>query len=81
MAIGKAGVVVDPAKIDIYIGDVQLMKQGGKSPGYREEDGAAVMAGEEITITIDLNSGDSTETVWTSDLSHEYIAINAEYRT
>ena len=81
MAIGKAGVSVDPTKINVYLGDVRLMLNGGKDPDYREEEGAAVMAEDEITIRVDLGSGDCTETVWTSDLSYEYIRINAEYRT
>ena len=81
MAIGKAGVPMDISKIDVYVGDVRLMLQGGKDPDYREEAGAAVMKEEEITITVDLNAGDSAETVWTSDLSHDYVSINADYRT
>ncbi|MDA0789264.1 MAG: bifunctional glutamate N-acetyltransferase/amino-acid acetyltransferase ArgJ [Proteobacteria bacterium] len=81
MAIGKAGVPADPARIDVYLGDVCLMKGGGKNPDYREEQGAAVMTGEEITIRVDLNSGTCSGTVWTSDLSHDYVTINADYRT
>ena len=81
MAIGKAGVSVDPTKINVYLGDLRLMLSGGKDPDYREEGGAAVMAEDEITIRVDLGSGDCTETVWTSDLSYEYIRINAEYRS
>jgi glutamate N-acetyltransferase/amino-acid N-acetyltransferase len=65
----------------VYLGDVRLMYQGGKDPEYREELGSDVMAEDEITIRVDLNAGDYTETVWTSDLSHEYVTINAEYRT
>tara|TARA_B110000503_G_scaffold10125_1_gene13633 strand:- start:135 stop:1340 length:1206 start_codon:yes stop_codon:yes gene_type:complete len=81
MAIGKADATIDPSKIDVYLGDVCLMKSGGKDKDYREEMGAKVMALEEITIRVDLNIGNETETVWTSDLSHEYVTINAEYRT
>lgn len=81
MAIGKADATIDPSKIDVYLGDVCLMKSGGKDRNYREEMGAAVMEHEEITIRVDLNLGKETETVWTSDLSHEYVTINAEYRT
>lgn len=81
MAIGKAGVDLDISKIDIYVGDVRLMYQGGKDADYREEAGAAVMAEEEITITVDLNAGEHHDTVWTSDLSHDYVSINADYRT
>lgn len=81
MAIGKAPVDIDVSKLDVYLGDVQLMAAGQKHPDYTEEAGAAVMAQEEITITVDLNAGDASESVWTSDLSHEYVRINAEYRT
>ena len=81
MAIGKAPVSIDVNKLDVYLGDVQLMAAGQKHPDYTEAAGAAVMAKEEITITVDLNAGDAAETVWTSDLSHEYVTINAEYRT
>ncbi len=81
MAIGKANTALDPNKIDVFIGDVCLMVAGGKHPDYVEEMGAAVMAGEEITIRVNLNAGDAEETVWTSDLSHDYVSINADYRT
>ena len=81
MAIGKAGVSVDPQKIDVAIGDVALMQGGGKAPGYIEAAGAAVMAAEEIVISVNLNAGDCLESVWTSDLSHDYVSINADYRT
>lgn len=81
MAIGKADVQIDISKLDLYVGDVRLMLNGGRSPGYEESMGTDAMAGEEITITVDLKSGDARERVWTSDLSHDYIRINAEYRT
>jgi glutamate N-acetyltransferase/amino-acid N-acetyltransferase len=81
MAIGKADVDIDISRLDVYIGEVQLMSQGVKDPGYEESMGAKAMSSEEITITVNLNAGDRSETVWTSDLSHEYVRINAEYRT
>lgn len=81
MAIGKADAQIDVTKLDIYIGDVQLMANGGRDPAYEESMGADAMSGEEIIITVDLKSGKVAETVWTSDLSHEYVRINAEYRT
>jgi glutamate N-acetyltransferase/amino-acid N-acetyltransferase len=81
MAVGKAGVALDINALDIFLGDVQLMGAGQKSPDYTESQGAAVMAAEDITITIDLNAGSATETVWTSDLSQEYVRINADYRS
>ncbi|MCB1646967.1 MAG: bifunctional glutamate N-acetyltransferase/amino-acid acetyltransferase ArgJ [Pseudomonadales bacterium] len=81
MAIGKAGVALDVNKLDVAVGDVMLMIAGQKHPDYTEQKGAAVMQGEEILIRVNLNAGSSTETVWTSDLSHDYVTINAEYRT
>lgn len=81
MAIGKAGVPLDVSKLDVYLGDVQLMKQGQKNEAYVEADGARVMAEEEIVITVDLNAGPMQTSVWTSDLSHDYVKINAEYRS
>lgn len=81
MAIGKAGVETDVSKMDIWLGDVCLMRGGEKDRDYTEEAGSKAMADEDIVITVDLNAGDAAETVWTSDLSHEYVRINAEYRT
>ncbi|MEX1237035.1 MAG: bifunctional ornithine acetyltransferase/N-acetylglutamate synthase, partial [Pseudomonadales bacterium] len=81
MAIGKAPVTIDVNKLDVYLGDVQLMQAGQKHPRYSENQGAAVMAQETIRIVVDLNAGEFSESVWTSDLSHEYVTINAEYRT
>ncbi|MGI9323364.1 MAG: bifunctional ornithine acetyltransferase/N-acetylglutamate synthase, partial [Pseudomonadales bacterium] len=85
MAIGKAdgqfAGKVDAGKVDIRIGDVCLMKNGSKHPDYREELGAAAMQPEDIVIAVNLNQGSHTEKVWTSDLSHDYVTINAEYRT
>ena len=81
MAIGKAPVDIDVNKLDIFLGDVQLMKKGQKALDYTEKAGSDVMAEEEILIRVELNAGSIRETVWTSDLSHEYVRINAEYRT
>ncbi|MCS5575083.1 MAG: bifunctional ornithine acetyltransferase/N-acetylglutamate synthase, partial [Pseudomonadales bacterium] len=81
MAIGKAGVDIDISKVDIFVGDVQMLVKGGKHHDYAEEAGAAVMANDEIVITVDLNLGDVVESVWTSDLSYDYVVINAEYRS
>lgn len=81
MAIGKSDAEIDISTLDVYIGDAQLMSDGGRDPAYEESMGADAMAGEEIVITVDLKSGDERETVWTSDLSHDYVRINAEYRT
>lgn len=81
MAIGKAPAAIDTGKLDVRLGDVPLMVAGQKHPDYSEEAGAAAMAGEEIRIEVDLHAGECVESVWTSDLSHEYVRINAEYRT
>jgi len=81
MAIGKAGVDIDINKVDVFVGDVQMLAKGSKHPEYSEEAGIGVMASDEIVITVELNDGYCAESIWTSDLSHEYVSINAEYRT
>lgn len=82
MAVGKSGVAeLDVDKIDVYLGHVQIVENGQRCTTYTEEAGAAVVAEEEILVRIELNRGVVSETVWTSDLSYEYIKINAEYRS
>ncbi|MDH3436852.1 MAG: bifunctional glutamate N-acetyltransferase/amino-acid acetyltransferase ArgJ [Betaproteobacteria bacterium] len=81
-AVGKAGVsdlAVD--KIDLYLDDVLVVKNGARDLGYREADGKRVMRQPEITIRVMLKRGAAAATVWTCDLSHDYVTINAEYRT
>jgi len=81
-AVGRAGVPeLDVSLIDVYLDNVCIASQGGRSPSYTEAQGSAVMAQEEITIRIELGRGACSETIWTTDLSHEYVKINAEYRT
>lgn len=81
-AVGRAPVVgFDVDRVVIDLDEVRLVESGGRAPGYTEEAGSAVMAREEITIRIDLGRGDAGGTVWTSDLSHEYVSINADYRS
>ena len=81
-AVGRAGVPeLDVSLIDVYLDSVCIASQGGRSPSYTEAQGSAVMAQEEITIRIELGRGQCSETIWTTDLSHEYVKINAEYRT
>lgn len=81
-AVGRAGVPdLDVSKIDVYLGGVCIAAKGGRSSSYTEDQGAAVMAKEEIEIRIELGRGSCSETIWTTDLSHEYVRINAEYRT
>ncbi len=81
-AVGKAG-IADLAidGIDLYLDDVLVAKNGGRHPAYQEADGQRVMKQAEITIRILLNRGAAAATVWTCDLSHDYVTINAEYRT
>ena len=81
-AVGYAGVPnLDVSLIDVFLGDVCIASQGGRAASYTEEQGAAVMQQEEITIRIELGRGTCSETIWTTDLSHEYVRINAEYRS
>lgn len=81
-AVGRAKVDdLDIAGVSIYLGDVCIVKDGGIDADYEEVDGQAVMDQDELTIRIGLGRGECSETVWTSDLSHDYVTINAEYRT
>lgn len=81
-AIGRAGVEsLDVNQVSVWINGLLIAEKGCRAASYTEELGVDVMAEEEITIAIDLARGDSTATVWTSDLSQEYVRINAEYRT
>lgn len=81
-AVGYAGVPqLDVSLIDVFLGDVCIASQGGRAASYTEEQGAAVMAQAEIGIRIELGRGQFSETIWTTDLSHEYVRINAEYRS
>jgi glutamate N-acetyltransferase/amino-acid N-acetyltransferase len=81
-AVGYAGVPqLDVSLIDVFLGEVCIASRGCRAASYTEEQGAAVMAKEEITIRIELGRGSCSETIWTTDLSHEYVKINAEYRT
>jgi glutamate N-acetyltransferase/amino-acid N-acetyltransferase len=81
-AVGYAGIGdLDVDKVDLYLDDVLVVKNGGRSPNYREEDGQRVMQQAELTVRVRLNRGAAAATVWTCDLSHDYVTINAEYRT
>ncbi|CAD5375685.1 Glutamate N-acetyltransferase / Amino-acid acetyltransferase [Pseudomonas sp. OF001] len=81
-AVGYAGVPnLDVSLIDVFLGEVCIASKGGRAATYTEEQGAAVMKQEEIGIRIELGRGDCSETIWTTDLSHEYVRINAEYRS
>jgi len=80
-AVGKAGEAADRDKLAIWLGDILVAKDGEVASSYREKDGAAYMKGPEIAITVDVGVGESVATVWTCDLTHDYIAINADYRS
>ncbi|WP_226665741.1 bifunctional glutamate N-acetyltransferase/amino-acid acetyltransferase ArgJ [Microbulbifer aggregans] len=82
MAVGNAGIEnLDTSKISIFLDDIQIVENGGRADGYTEEAGQKVFAQADFTIVVDLQRGDACEHIWTCDFSHEYVTINAEYRT
>lgn len=81
-AVGYAGIDdLDVERTDLYLDDVWVVKGGGRHPDYREEDGQRVMRQDEITVRVTLGRGAAKTTVWTCDFSHEYVSINADYRS
>ena len=81
-AIGYAGVDdLDVDRVDLFLDDVHVATAGGRHPAYREEDGQRVMKQAEIAVRVVLSRGDAATTVWTCDLSHDYVSINADYRS
>jgi glutamate N-acetyltransferase/amino-acid N-acetyltransferase len=81
-AIGYAGVHdLDVSKLNLYLDDVCVAKNGGRNPDYREEQGQRVMQQSEITVRVTLARGTTHATIWTCDLSHDYVSINADYRS
>jgi len=81
-AVGNAGIAdLASDRVDLYLDDVLVATGGGRAPAYREEDGQRVMRQAELTVRVVLNRGTAAATVWTCDLSHDYVTINAEYRT
>ena len=81
-AVGYAGIEdLDQTRIDLYLDDVHVATRGGRHPAYREEDGQRVMKQSEITVRVALHRGSVATTVWTCDLSHDYVSINADYRS
>ena len=81
-AIGYAGVAdLDVEKLELYLDDVLVARHGGRNPGYQEADGQRVMKQSEITVRVVLNRGSSSAVFWTCDLSHDYVSINADYRS
>jgi len=80
-AVGRAGVDFELEKIRIYLGDVCIVSNGGRDPAYTEEQGQQIMNQAEILIRIELETGKQSARIWTSDLSYDYVKINAEYRS
>jgi glutamate N-acetyltransferase/amino-acid N-acetyltransferase len=81
-AVGYAGIAdLDQTLIDLHLDDVHVVQRGGRHPAYREEDGARVMKQSEITVRVNLHRGAASTTVWTCDLSYDYVKINADYRS
>ena len=81
-AVGYAGIDdLDQNGIDLYLDEVHVAMKGGRNPLYREEDGQRVMKQSEITVCVALGRGDAYDTIWTCDLSHDYVTINADYRS
>jgi glutamate N-acetyltransferase/amino-acid N-acetyltransferase len=81
-AVGYAGINdLDQTKIDLYLNDVHVAVNGGRNPAYREEDGQRVMKQSEINVRVGLGRGNAVDTVWTCDFSHDYVTINADYRS
>ena len=81
-AVGYAGIDdLDQTTINLYLDDVHVAVNGGRNPAYREEDGQRVMKQAEILVRVDLGRGTASDTVWTCDLSHDYVSINADYRS
>lgn len=81
-AVGRAGIEqLDVSGVNIFLGDVCIVRNGEIDSDYTEEQGQAVMDQPEITIAVELSRGNDSTTIWTSDLSHEYVRINAEYRS
>ncbi len=81
-AVGRADIKqLDINSVNIYLGDVCIVRNGSVAEDYSEDKGQSVMDQDEITIRVELGGGNDTATIWTSDLSHEYVRINAEYRS
>ncbi|MGV2130787.1 bifunctional glutamate N-acetyltransferase/amino-acid acetyltransferase ArgJ [Agrobacterium vitis] len=81
MAVGKAGELADRDRLAIWFGDVRVAVNGERDPDYSEAAATAVMQGEDIPVTVELGLGSGTATVWTCDLTKEYVAINGDYRS
>ena len=81
-AVGYAGITdLDTEGVELYLDDVHVASRGGRNPAYQEADGQRVMQQSEILVRLTLGRGQASHTVWTCDLSHEYVSINADYRS
>ena len=81
-AVGYAGIDdLDQELIELFLDDVHVATHGGRHPAYQEADGQRVMKQSEITVRVGLGRGDASATMWTCDLSHDYVSINADYRS
>jgi len=80
-AVGNSGVAIDTNRITLRADDVLMFEHGNLHPDYRDDDGMEVFRRDEFTVSLDLGMGSASSTVWTGDLTHDYIKINAEYRT
>ncbi|HRK37380.1 MAG TPA: bifunctional glutamate N-acetyltransferase/amino-acid acetyltransferase ArgJ [Burkholderiaceae bacterium] len=81
-AVGYAGIDdLDQSLIELFLDDVHVATRGGRHPAYQEQDGARVMAQTEIRVRVELGRGSWSDTVWTCDFSHDYVTINADYRS
>ena len=81
-AVGNAGVAdLDPARVQLRLDDVWVVRDGGRHPEYREADGQRVMKQSEILVHLQLGRGHESTSVWTTDFSHDYVSINADYRS
>jgi len=81
-AVGASGIEdLDPSSVQLYLNDIWVARDGARHPGYREQDGQRVMRGAEILVRVVLGRGSAEASVWTCDLSHQYVSINADYRS
>ena len=81
MAVGKAGEPAERDRLAIWFGDIRVAVKGERDPAYSEDAASAEMKKQDIVITVDLGIGKGSDTVWTCDLTKEYVAINGDYRS
>ena len=81
MAVGKAGEEADRDRLAIWFGDVRVAVNGERDPNYSEEAASAVMKNDDIQLIVDLGIGSGKATMWTCDLTKQYVAINGDYRS